>query len=173
MANWIRFNIKDFALTKEGKPYLYAEMGSYGMRGQQPRKKPVFFPSKIDGDTVLVPASVVDELECNSLSLYKVRFPLPVRTVSKVNYSKENEEMKYTDYIGKIVKNNGKGLYDLLNLDANTLRHVGNFQFTAKVGGKNIRISTKPADDIDGTANHIMITGIVNESLTNRASMIK
>ena len=56
MSKWNKYKLKDFAIDKNGKPYLYAILNTYGIRGIQPRKKAVFFPSKIlDDKFVIVP----------------------------------------------------------------------------------------------------------------------
>lgn len=46
-----------------------------------------------------------------------------------------------------IVKNNGVGLINALSLTQGTLKHIGNFVFTAEVNGAPVKIYTAPADE--------------------------
>ncbi len=46
-----------------------------------------------------------------------------------------------------IVPNDGKTLVDALELDAGTLKHIGNFVFSATKGGKAVTIYTDAYDD--------------------------
>ena len=46
-----------------------------------------------------------------------------------------------------IVPNDGKTLYEALNLDAGTLKHIGNFVFNATKGGKAVTIYTEAYDE--------------------------
>lgn len=47
----------------------------------------------------------------------------------------------------KIVKNDGKGLVELLGLDEGTLEHQGNYCFMAARGDSRVDIYTEPADE--------------------------
>ncbi len=47
----------------------------------------------------------------------------------------------------KIVKNDGKGLIELLGLDEGTLEHQGNYCFMAARGDSRVDIYTEPADE--------------------------
>lgn len=80
MSKWNKYRLKDFAIDKNGKPYLYASFNTYGLRGVQPQKKAVFFPSKIlDGEYVIVPKDRVDELERDVD--WKVKFPTALESI--------------------------------------------------------------------------------------------
>ena len=46
-----------------------------------------------------------------------------------------------------IVPNDGKTLVEALDLDAGTLKHIGNFIFNATKGGKAVTIYTEAYDD--------------------------
>jgi len=73
MAKWRKFNLSDFHIDKNGKPYLYAKLSS-GTRGLQDRTKPVFFASKVLPDKkVLIPEEDIERLEKDRD--WKVRFP--------------------------------------------------------------------------------------------------
>lgn len=75
MAKWKKYSINDFYISKNGKPYLYARLNTYGLRGVQPSKKAIFFPSKVtEKGEVLVPADIVDGLESDMD--WEVRFPV-------------------------------------------------------------------------------------------------
>lgn len=47
----------------------------------------------------------------------------------------------------KIVKNDGKGLVELLGLNYGTLKHQGNYCFTAYRDGREVEIFTEPTDE--------------------------
>lgn len=47
----------------------------------------------------------------------------------------------------KIVTNDGKGLINLLGLDEGTLKHQGNYCFTATKDGDDVTIYTEPTDE--------------------------
>lgn len=80
MSKWNKYRLKDFAIDKNGKPYLYASFNTYGLRGVQPQKKAVFFPSKIlDEEYVIVPKDRVDELERDVD--WKVKFPTALESI--------------------------------------------------------------------------------------------
>ena len=80
MSKWNKYRLKDFAIDKNGKPYLYASFNTYGLRGVQPQKKAVFFPSKIlDGGYIIVPKDRVDELERDVD--WKVKFPTALESI--------------------------------------------------------------------------------------------
>lgn len=80
MSKWNKYRLKDFAIDKNGKPYLYASFNTYGLRGVQPQKKAVFFPSKIlDEEYVIVPKDKVDELERDVD--WKVKFPTALESI--------------------------------------------------------------------------------------------
>lgn len=49
--------------------------------------------------------------------------------------------------MNKIVKNDGKQLTEILKLDAGTLRHQGNYRFTATINGDEVNIHTEPVDE--------------------------
>ncbi len=53
--------------------------------------------------------------------------------------------------MNKIVTNDGKGLINELGLDAGTLKHQGNYWFTAQKDGNEIEIHTAPADEENET----------------------
>ncbi len=53
--------------------------------------------------------------------------------------------------MNKKVANDGKELIIALGLDAGTLRHLGNYWFTAKKDGNEIEIQTAPADEENET----------------------
>lgn len=61
----------------------------------------------------------------------------------------------------KIVKNDGKGLAELLGLDEGTLKHKANYYFTAARGGSRVEIYTEPADEEGETirVNSVYIDG--------------
>lgn len=46
-----------------------------------------------------------------------------------------------------IIKNESKELINALNLDQNSLKHIGNFVFEATKNGKSVIIYTKPIDE--------------------------
>ena len=49
--------------------------------------------------------------------------------------------------ISKTVANNGTALAEQIKADPGTLRHTGNYSFTAKVNGLKVRINTRPKGD--------------------------
>ena len=85
-SKWNKYRLADFAITKNGKPYLYATLTTGGIRGLEPRKKPVFFPHKIiDNSYVVVPNSVVREIESDTM--WRVRSPSAVEQVAEEAYA--------------------------------------------------------------------------------------
>lgn len=85
-SKWNKYNLSDFAISKKGSPYLYATLTTGGIRGLEPRKKPVFFPHKIiDNSYVVVPNSVVREIESDTT--WEVRFPSAVEQVAEEAYA--------------------------------------------------------------------------------------
>ena len=73
MAIWKRFHLNDFPIGKNGKPYIYGRAKTYGIRGLAPTSRAVFFPNKVKGDEIVVPADVVWKLEHDSD--YEISFP--------------------------------------------------------------------------------------------------
>lgn len=57
----------------------------------------------------------------------------------------------------KIVNNDGKGLFELLNLDEGTLEHQGNFCFMASRIGERVDIYTEPVDEFDEDYKEIKV----------------
>lgn len=57
-----------------------------------------------------------------------------------------------------IVKNDGQELAKVLQLDAGTLRHCGNFVFKAEKDGQPVTIYTQPVDE---EYERIQITGVL------------
>ncbi len=57
----------------------------------------------------------------------------------------------------KIVKNDGKELTEVLGLDEGTLKHQGNYWFTATKDNSQVSIYTEPTDE---TNDHIRITSV-------------
>ena len=51
------------------------------------------------------------------------------------------------------VQNNSKAIKKALRLDADSVKHVGNFIFTGKLNGHDVTISTEPADEDFDTLN--------------------
>lgn len=57
----------------------------------------------------------------------------------------------------KIVKNDGKGLVELLGLDEGTLKHEGNYYFRAARNDSRVEIYTEPTDE---TNDYIRVTSV-------------
>lgn len=57
----------------------------------------------------------------------------------------------------KIVKNDGKGLVELLGLDAGTLEHQGNYCFMVAKGESRVDIYTEPTDESN---DYIRVTSV-------------
>ena len=85
-TKWNKYRLDDFSISKNGSPYLYAALTTGGIRGLEPRKKPVFFPHKIiDNDYVVIPQNVVRELEGDTT--WVVKFPSAVEQVANEAYA--------------------------------------------------------------------------------------
>ena len=85
-TEWNKYRLSDFAISKNGSPYLYATLTTGGIRGLEPRKKPVFFPHKIiDNDYVVIPQNVVREIERDTT--WTVKFPSAVEQVANEAYA--------------------------------------------------------------------------------------
>ena len=86
MSKWVKYRLDDFPLTKNGKPFLYANLVMGNMKGQQPRKKPVFFPSKVLEDGYfIVPRDVIEDLEMDPY--WETTFPSAVEEVAEEAYA--------------------------------------------------------------------------------------
>lgn len=55
------------------------------------------------------------------------------------------------------VQNNSKALEKALRLDADSVKHAGNFTFTGKLNGHDVTIKTEPADEEFDTLNVLTI----------------
>ena len=85
-SRWVKYRKEDFAISKSGKPYLYANLSDGGIKGLVRGKKAVFFPSKeVEGGYIVVPRAVVDELEGDTT--WVVRFPVAVEQMANEAYA--------------------------------------------------------------------------------------
>lgn len=158
MAKWRKFNLSDFHIDKNGKPYLYAKLSS-GTRGLQDRTKPVFFASKVLPDKkVLIPEEDIERLEKDRD--WKVRFP---RAVEELKVGKtvleeiegmpieldkfslvaqaiqsENETVIFYQNLQDMFPEWKDVLQDIINEE---LKHIG--QFEALRDASSVTVATK------------------------------
>ena len=79
-SKWLKFNLDDFAIAKNGKPYLYSYLKAD--KGLERTKVATFFRCKIIGKIVLVPRWNVEKLTKDN-GLFTCEFPKEIKSVPR------------------------------------------------------------------------------------------
>lgn len=79
------------------------------------------------------------------------------KSLAKAEMRKNTVQSAFKSSVGKTVGNNGMALGKAIGADAGSVRHIGNFEFSATVKGVKVRIVTTPTD---WTAGKIKINGV-------------